>query len=492
MENKEIQIRVSDILASFLKAIVPIVLVTVFFGGLLGVWGIYRARKVSKDPNLQKTINTLKTQIEDKNTALKHLTNANDTILNETIPYLETKIDVTKKRLESQKAYLSESIYYNINPYDCGISRIAFTIDIPVPAEAQQEYAQFRSTELSRLVNTCTKMYPLSDADMVQMRNLFHSEADAKYIDELVSIVNTHNEVIEIRVVYTDSAVAKKVADYLFEYVTTQLKELSPDCVISTVSSYTGNEVNMDMNKSQTSYQNEILTSDKNLAADRDLMTQSYNTYDTNKKSIEDLNKEISSLNSSLASNERKLTQSISKRSLLKSGIKFGIIGALIAMVVSCVCVFVKDFLGGKVRSRNSLLTRYSYPLLGVMPGSKKYLFDKTVKRLEGDSIYEKKDIIASSSASILAAVEADGGKTCLIGPIDEKDPAFSDLLKSLKGKVEYKGNILSGSEAVKNLGSYDKVILVEKRCESRYDSIAEEISRIRAIHKDVLGFVLL
>ena len=126
------------------------------------------------------------------------------------------------------------------------------------------------------------------------------------------------------------------------------------------------------------------------------------------------------------------------------------------------------------------------------MPGSKKYLFDKTVKRLEGDSIYEKKDIIASSSASILAAVEADGGKTCLIGPVDEKDPAFAELLKSLKGKVEYKGNILSGSEAVKNLGNYDKVILVEKRCESRYDAIAEEISRIRAVHKDVLGFVLL
>ncbi|MBO4473536.1 MAG: hypothetical protein J5750_01345, partial [Clostridiales bacterium] len=201
---------------------------------------------------------------------------------------------------------------------------------------------------------------------------------------------------------------------------------------------------------------------------------------------------DLKTLNATLAANERKLNLTTSKRDLLKQGIKFGLIGAVLGLVFSCVVIFIKDFLGGKVRARNSILSRYSYPLLGVMPSSKKYIFDKTVKRLEGDSVYEKKDIIASSSASILAAVAADGGKTCLIGPVDAKDPSFSDLLKSLKGRVEYKGNILSGSEAIKNLEGYDKVILVEKRCASRYDSINEEISRIRALHKDVLGFVLL
>ena len=100
--------------------------------------------------------------------------------------------------------------------------------------------------------------------------------------------------------------------------------------------------------------------------------------------------------------------------------------------------------------------------------------------------------ILASSSASVLAAVSADGGKACLIGPVDAKDPALADLLKSLKGQVEYKGNILSGSDAIKNLESYDKVILVEKRNNSRYDSINEEISRIHALKKEVLGFILL
>ena len=79
-----------------------------------------------------------------------------------------------------------------------------------------------------------------------------------------------------------------------------------------------------------------------------------------------------------------------------------------------------------------------------------------------------------------------------MVGPIDEKDPNFSEMAKALKGKIEYKGNILLGTEGIKNIDGYDKVILVEKRNSSRYDAINEEVSRIRTLRKDVLGMVLL
>ncbi|MBR5975478.1 MAG: hypothetical protein IK020_09900 [Clostridiales bacterium] len=492
MENKEIQIRFSDIAASFLKSIVLILVVTIVLGTAMAGFGVYRAKRVKVDPSIQETINTLNKDVTSKQESVHRLEDSNKTILNVNIPYTEKKVARDEKLTQSRRQYIEESIFSNIDPFNCGVSRVSFAIDIPVPEDAKEEYAQYRTEELGRLVNACVQMYPLSDANMAKVKSIIGSDVEKKYIDELISIENSKDEMVKITVVHNDPEIAKKVTDYLFDQLSAEITSISPDAIITVVSSNTGTEVNWSMNNTQVSYQDSLLLAEKNLASDQESITSSYKTIEDNKKSIEDINEEIKKINDDIASNQKKLNAVIAKKDLLKSAIKFGLVGAVAGLALACAYVYVRDVLGGKVRNRNNILSRYSYPLLGALPGSKKYIFDKTVKRLEGDSVYEKKDIIASSSASILAAVAADGGKTCLIGPVDAKDPSFADLLKSLKGRVEYKGNILSGSEAIKNLEGYDKVILVEKRCASRYDSINEEISRIRALHKDVLGFVLL
>ena len=492
MENKEIQIRLSDIVASFLKSIVMIVVITILFGAALAVFGAYRVKKPTADPSIQTTIDVLNKDITAKEESIKLLQNSNSTIMNVTIPYAEKRIAHAESLTDSRLTYLEESIFNNIDPFNCGISRITFAIDVPVPEDAKEDYAQFRTEELRRLVAACTQMYPLSDANMTKVMSLMGTKADPKYVDELINIESISDSMVKITVVNSDPNIAKKVADYLFEQVSASVASLSPDAVISIVSANTGVEVNWEMHTAQAAYQDSILLAEKNLASDQESINLSNKQIEENNKIIGEYSTELQTLKKDVESYQKKLNTSTSKKDILKSAIKFGVIGAFLGLVLSCVLVFVKDFLSGKVKTRNGILTRYSYPLLGAMPSSKKYIFDKTVKRLEGDSVYDKKDILASSSASILASVAADGGKTCLIGPVDAKDPALTELLKSLKGRIEFKGNILSGSEAIKNLENYDKVILVEKRDASRYDSINEEISRIQALKKDVLGFVLL
>ncbi|MBO4474897.1 MAG: hypothetical protein J5750_08335, partial [Clostridiales bacterium] len=287
MENKEIQIKLSDILASFLKSILPIVLITFLCGAFLGCFGIYRARKTKADPSIQSTINALKKDIASKEDSKKHIENSNSTILDVTIPYLERKVEVDKALMESRSIYLDESIYCSIDPFNCGVSRISFTIDVPVPGDAKEEYAQYRSAELSRLVNACTRMYPLSDTSMARVRAMIDVSAEAKYIDELVSITGVNDEMVVISVFYTDPAIAKEVVDYLFDQISSELRELSPDCIISVVSTYTGTEVNWEMNTTQINHQNSILTADKNLSTDQDSISQAYKTYDENSISIE-------------------------------------------------------------------------------------------------------------------------------------------------------------------------------------------------------------
>ena len=65
MENKDIQIRISDIFASLLKSIVLIVIVTIIFGALLGAFGAKRAKNAKIDTaTIEEDITKLKKDID--------------------------------------------------------------------------------------------------------------------------------------------------------------------------------------------------------------------------------------------------------------------------------------------------------------------------------------------------------------------------------------------------------------------------------------------
>ncbi|MBO4928169.1 MAG: hypothetical protein J5379_07970 [Clostridiales bacterium] len=493
MDNKEISVRVSDIFASFLKSILFIIITTIIVAGLCGAFGIYKARKVKVDTStINSNIKILRADLVEKEDALHELEKLSNTAKNYTIPYTEKKIVWDQSLADSRRAYLEQSIYAQIDPLNCGMATITFSVDTVLPETVTEDFAEYKSNELSRIVTACTCMYPFSDDVMNQVQSLLSTDVDRKFVEELISIASENDQFVKISVCYTNPEQAKKVADYLFSQISSKLSEIYPDSSVAVIGTFTGYTVNWEMNSAHISYEDSLLQAEKNLAQDQDTIAQSYKLVEDNQKMIDDANTEITRIQNNIAANQRKYNVTVSKKDMLKSGIKFGLVGIFVGLALACALVYVRDILGGKVRNRNNIVSRYSYPLLGVLPASKKRPFEKTVRRLEGDSLYSDEDIISSSAESVLAAASVDGSKTCLIGTADVKSPAFSEMLKDLKGKMEFKGNILAGSEAIKALDGFDKVILVEQRNASRYDAINDEISKIHALKKEVLGIVLL
>ena len=493
MENKEITIKLSDILASFVKSACLIVALTILFTGLGGAFGIYRARRATVSTSLTDTIDSLNKDIAVKQAEIEKLKKTNETLTTVNIPYTETRVKHEQDLSDSRREYQNNSLYNQIDSFNCGTSRITIGFDIPIPPEAGEDYSNYRNSELMRMVNACTMMSPVPNdmlKDMAKAMGL--KDLDEKYIGELVSITNKNNQFVELCVVHPDPDVAKKGCEFLYTKVLEELAELNPDCQVTKVGSFTGVEVNWAMYQKKTSYEDNTALAEKNLITDQATLNQLNTTVADNQILITAAEAEVKKMQADLSAAQSKQNHAQQNKSWKRSALKFGILGFAGGLVLACVLVFVKDFLGGKVRNRNGVSTRYDVPVLGVLPGKKKRLFEKTIRRLEGDSLYEDKDIVSSVAANVQAVTANESGKVCLIGTVDEKDPALSDLLKALKGKIEFKGNLLSGAQGIKNLESYDQVILVEKRNESRFSAISDEITRIRSLQKNVMGMILL
>ncbi|MBP5417412.1 MAG: hypothetical protein J6Y58_07805 [Clostridiales bacterium] len=491
MEKHELEIRVTDILASFLKSIVLIAVITVFFAGLLGGYGYYKAKKAKVSVAYQETVDAAAEKVAAKEVTIKNLEQKNATINEVSIPYYNRKIERDRVLNEKRRYYLENSIYYTIDPFNCGTARITFAVDAPIPDGAAEEYANYKMNEQRRIVNACASMYPFSDEILEKVKTILGSDADKRYIQELIRVTNVEDQFVRLDVYYTDLDLAKKAADYLYSEMVKILKGLDSSYQVTIVNSFTGYEVNREMYEDRTSYEDSILASERALTTDSDALNNLNKNIEDNMTNLGVAKEDLTALKRELASAQSSLANANATRSPKKNVIKFGIIGGFLGLFMALAFVYVRDIFSGKIRSRNNLLSRFPYPLLGVAPASKRIFFDKTIKNLEGDPTYDNKAVVEATVANTLAIASKEGSNCCMIGTIDPSDPALTALKDAMKGKIDYSGNILSDAKTVKSIEKYDSVVLVEKRGTSRADSVSEEITKLKSLQKEIVGVIL-
>ncbi len=493
MENNEIEVRISDIVASFLKSIVTVAVITVVCGGLLGAYGYYKAKHTTVDTaSIQTTIDTTQESIDAKNLSIRNLETKNQTLENISIPYYNRKIERDTTLLEKRRTYLDDSIYYTIDPFNCGTARITFAVETQIPEQAYEQYADYLSNEQRLIANVCAALNPFSDTVLEKVRTILGEDVEPRFVEELISVTKIDNQLVRLDVYYQDPALAQEACDYLFSEIEKLLAEMSPAYKIKVVNTFNGFEVNWNMYNQRTSYEDSLLSTEKNLSSDSEALSNLNKNFEDNTNSINVTNEEISKLTEELERAKNNLAHAQDVRSGKKAVIKFGMIGLIIGFVLACGFVYVREILSGKIRNRFGVISRFPYPILGVVPSSKKYIFGKTIKKLEGDSLSADSEVIAATAASTLALVAAEGTDCCMIGTIAKDDPSLAALKDAMNGKVKFAGNILSDAKAVASLEKSQAIVLVEKRNESRVDSISEEITKINSLKKEILGIILL
>ena len=486
MKSKEVEMRISDLLAMLLKAFKPILCIAILVGLIGGVLGAYSVAK-AKPRVTQEDVEAAE---KDVAKAENDLALAQNTLIfrNEVkLPGARDKIERDERMILQLQDYMKSSMYYGMNPFHRGAARIRFAVEA---ADAVPDDTVNPSDNLlSGIVIAYTQMCPFSTEVIEQVGRIIKAETQTQYIEELITVsCDDDLHVVEICVFNDDLQVGKKAADYLFQTLRESAEKTLPKHQVTVLSTYAGYEVDWDLSEKQIKVEKDLADAEKALLdANNSLQTIRNNT--SEEQAVANASAALSAAKRNLQNAKYSYSKNRpSFRSMAKKAIKFGLLGGVIGLIVSSGLILIKGLLGGIIQNQNEVASRYSFPLIGVLPRTKKWvLFDKTIRKLEGEPVG---DYQAITQATIQSLLSRTGERSvCLIstgsGAVAKK------LASSIGERVTVLDSITNNAEAVKELANYDGIILVEERGKSRLDAVDAEVLRAKTLGKDIIGIVL-
>ena len=489
MENKERLLRLSDLFAMLLKSFVLIVCIALVFAVFGAARSISSQKKLNSGSSgpleqLQKTFDEARQTLAINENSLKSVEEAQ-------IPALSEHISWASKNIVRLQNHIDNSLLMALDPYACPEASMSFYLhaqQLPViDFQSIQSYAMV--DEELEVISSYRTLWPLDSDALETVRSILGIDAEPLYIREIATVAyNPANGFTEIKVCCSDTEAAQKAVDYLYQTLKKQLDKTVGSYQITPVGSFCGVVVDQDVKNDQAAFisiltglTQELSDSEKNLSNLRKGISEM-------KAQVDNARASYRSAKSALDEAERKLSDPnaagpVSRRAILRKAILFGLLGAFL----SCVAVICVGLFGKTLQSHGEFALRYPIPLLGVLPRKRKYLFEKLIRRLEGEGAYSYDAAAQAAAQSLLAA--AGGRSVCLTSSLGRS--MTEEFLPYLDGRFQSCGDILGEADAVKALSGFDGVVLVEKRGKSSIDLIDSEVLRIKALGKEIIGAIL-
>ena len=379
------------------------------------------------------------------------------------------KIDSEISNLETdiarQEEYLEESLWLKLNPYDICEARADLYITTGYQIMPEMKYQNVDYTD------TILQVYhSLLTSNQVMEELAEKAGTEQRYLNELVSISKS-DRILTINVKYS----GKDRAEEILEDILATLDSLRVQ-VASSIGEHDIRIVNQG-----TSSRVDLAHVDKKEEQEKKLTDL--------KASLEAKKEELNNL---IKPEQTKFDMKI----VVKSSIKFALIGGILGIFIVAFVVFVMFVSGNKVYSSKELKNRYKVKILGNLP-SKAFTnpIDRWINKLEGRIFEEDENASNQLMATNVANYLKDTRKLLIISSIGEEwtSKITSILEKELIGiAVESGGNLLKNANALKNLSEFDGVILVEQCQKSKYEDIQLEMEKVNDLQKNVIGFVVI
>ena len=485
MDNKEIELRIADLFAMVLKAAKPILcvmLVCAILGGAYGAYKVIKAKPEVMEEDVKNAELAVSSAEKAVTKAERALTRRNEV----EIPDAERKIERSQLMVKRRQDYLDNSIYYAMNPFERGRSRLTFYVDTNFTADP--DVAGLVEDPRTSIVLAYTQFQPFDAETLDNIRAIMNTNAEGKYIEELITISAISDRFVRIQVLNNDADVAEKVVKYLYDTMLKRLKGTVAEHSANVVSTFTGYEVDWAMNDRHTADEDSLLNAERALASDEESLADLQMGIADKEMAIEDAKKQLTDAEKTLK-NTRKAFENtkVNTKNVIKRTGKYGAVGLLLGLVAGCGIALIKSLFGGKIQNQSEVMSRYSFPLIGVLPRTKKVWFDKAIRRLEGEPVGNFEATAQATAQSLLARI----GKrpVCLVSTgsrdVAEKLAAYTE------DQIKVLGSIIDDAESVKELADYEGIVLVEQRGTSRVDLVDAEVLRAKALNKEILGIVL-
>lgn len=383
----------------------------------------------------------------------------------------ERDIENLTASIAYQEAYKENSVFLKIDPYNEGVA--SADIFIRMPEEPQENGLIVTTVDPA---DSLVQAY----ASAVQQGGFLADRAKKKKIDlvylrELIKVTTDYNSnMFHIDVTYTNERDAERLLDEIIDNV----EGMYPD-IQGKLGAHSLEVVN----------QSTSVVTDQVLA-----------DYQQKKvKELSDANKNLTDTETALkALTAPEIPTALSKKAILKSGIKYGVLGGGLGAFLSAFGVCVIFLMNGKLNSDEDLKQRFGIKLLaGFSEVRRKRAFsgiDNCLIRLEGkddladDGVF---DMIAANMETL-----ADKEQPVLFtGTVSEEalKGLTAKLQERLPGwKLEFAGDINRNPAALRKIPEYSEIVLVEARKVSKYREIEKEIETVFNMKKNFTGYIVL
>lgn len=375
------------------------------------------------------------------------------------------------RQLDDYQRYAENSLYMKIDPYAVYQESITYavTTDYQILPNMTYQTLNWMGPVLSAYSSVATSV-TLSDLPPEGRAGL-SGEWDADSLDKLIKVETSTNDG---RLTITASAESDFRSKAILQAVKNKI-EASQAGVAESVGEH----------KLSVITEKSAVTVDETMINDRETMLRNITLLrEAADKAIEKYNK----LNAPGI-------VALSPESLLKSGIKFGILGAVVAVFMVCFWFGVAYLLDDVLHDSKPIRNRFKARVLSVFSSKdKKNIIDRILDRIQGVSCPADSRMLALHTAA--ATLENADTKNILVsGTADPSiirtiDENLSEMISN--ASVRYKGDFLKDIKALEELKTVDSVLLVEKIDSSHLTDIQREIDVIHHLGKNLEGFILI
>lgn len=470
MSKNETEIRLSDLMAMLLKGSRAILCLVLVFGLLGAAYGAYSVIKTQPQV-AQGRVEAAEKNVEIAQSNVIGIQNAISYRREVLIPRAEQKVVRAERLAIEMQEYMENSIYYGMNPFHRGAARLRFAVET--------NGADLTEDPRAGIVLAYTQMCPFPADTMAQVQRILGVDTETQYLEELICVENIEGHFVEICFWYDDLPLAEKVVDLLYETMAAQGAERLQPHTTKVLSLYTGYEVDWTMSERH-------IASEESLAkAEQDLQDATVSLMELHNDILGE--QDLANTSDSLYDAEKALRSTRSNTSMMKRAMKYGIIGAVLGFLLGCGYVLARGLFSGIIQNQSEVTNRYAFPLIGVLPRSKKIWFDGAIRKLEGDPEGSREAVTQATVQSLVSRVGERA--VCLVSAGDSAVP--KKLAAYTGDRFPVIDNIIDSADAVKELAHYDGIVLVEERGRSRVDLVDAEVLRARALNKEIIGIVL-
>lgn len=378
---------------------------------------------------------------------------------------LDAQLAQLNQNLDTKIAYLADSVFMQLDPYDHYEATLTLIADTGNDAASQ---SALQSTDKTALVIAGYQAL-LHDAQMLQ------DMADAvgsapRYMQELITAEISDSNALLIKIKYTSQEAAQALLDIVSSHLSDS-KALIDSTVAEHTASIIGGSVNPCIDSAIEALQQK----------ERDSLTAT-------QTAIKAIQQQKSTLVAPPA-------YTFSFSVIVKDMILFAVLGCVIGVFLAVLAAWIMHISSGKVYSARTLKDHTGLKILNCIRDEHiKNPLDRQLQKLEGrNSADASRQIkLAAINVSNLCA----GFKMLLISGDASGESrqalvqAFQEALPGVR--IVDEGSLLESADSMKALAECDAVLLIEQCGLSRYDAVEQQIEAVTYNSKKLLGCVLL